>query len=949
MPLDPTLELQSIRIQIHKRSYNITNIYIPPTDSTPPGYTPQLEHLNTFNNSLILGDFNAHDPTWLTTQQTDTRADTITTQLDTHIILNDPHTPTRKPFNIHTQPTSPDISFATPDITLRSSWNTLQELSSDHIPILITYRLHAPLNTHKQRHTYTNYKKAQWNEFTASVDNQLEHFDLNTFSSIDAATKHITDIITTANKHFIPTGNIRHYNPTFTPNIKHMIQIRKHLRSLTPTQDTITRIQQLNTDIEAEIKTQQCNVWQNTLNTINFRSDANKLWRLIRGLNNKYIDQPKTHESLTHNNTILTNSQQANALNKHYSNTSRLPTRPIDRKILRRLHRTCTDQLPSPPFTPAMVTEAIRATKNTPSTGPDGISNKHLKHLGPHAIRVFTDIFNYSLQHNSIPNTWKQAKIIPILKPNKPPTEPTSYRPISLLCTPSKILERLVLNNITPHIPLSPSQHGFRSEHSTSTLLTHLTQTTLEGLNTNKPASRTIIAAIDISKAFDTVPRHLLINKILNTPIHDSFKKWLANYLSGRSGKTIYNGKSSRTRHFTDGVPQGSVLSPTLFNLYLHDLPTPTNASVNTLTYADDVTIISQHHRHETAANNLQTYIHSLENWLETNRLKVSANKSSLTLITPYNVEYNTHPNITLNNTPLPINNTPKILGVTLDRGMTFKHHINDINNKAKNRLNVMRALTHTTYGHSKEDTTTLYKQFIRPILTYAHTAWSPDTANTHIHKLQRTQNAALRIATGCTRTTPTTHLHEETRVLPLASHMDMRGTHFYTSTLSPSHPLHYIQNERRTPRNIHTTPATYYRHLYTSLPDTPLNTSLQKHIHTTFTDRALSSFPPNSILGVRPPPIDFSEVHLSRRERVTLSRLRCGHHPSLPSYNHRIGRAVSDLCEYCSADSGTISHILTQCPTLQQHRTTHHIHTLEHLWTHPQEVSAFLRDIGFT
>ena len=227
-----------------------------------------------------------------------------------------------------------------------------------------------------------------------------------------------------------------------------------------------------------------------------------------------------------------------------------------------------------------MVTEAIRATPNTSSTGPDGISNKHLKHLGPHAVRVLTDIFNHSLHNNAIPNTWKLAKIIPILKPNKPPTEPTSYRPISLLCTPSKILERLVLNNINTHIPLSNTQHGFRSQHSTSTLLTHLTQTTLEGLNANKPATRTLLATIDISKAFDTVPRHLLINKILNTPIHSAYKKWLANYLSGRRGQTYYNGKSSRTRHYTDGVPQGSVISPTLFNLYHHDLPTPTTSTI---------------------------------------------------------------------------------------------------------------------------------------------------------------------------------------------------------------------------------------------------------------------------------------------------------------------------------------------------------------------------------
>ena len=113
----------------------------------------------------------------------------------------------------------------------------------------------------------------------------------------------------------------------------------------------------------------------------------------------------------------------------------------------------------------------------------------------------------------------ESCQIIPILKPIKSPTEIVSYRPISLLCNPSKILERLVLYNITVHINLSPSQHGFRSQYSTSTLLTNLTQTIPEGLNSQKPACRSLLAAIH------TVPRHLVINKILNTHIHPNFKK----------------------------------------------------------------------------------------------------------------------------------------------------------------------------------------------------------------------------------------------------------------------------------------------------------------------------------------------------------------------------------------------------------------------------------------
>ena len=265
--------------------------------------------------------------------------------------------------------------------------------------------------------------------------------------------------------------------------------------------------------------------------------------------------------------------------------------------------------------------------------------------------------------------------------------------------------------------------------------------------------------------------------------MHINIKKWLANYLTGRHGFTEHNGKLSIAQHFANGVPQGSVISPSLFNLYMHDIPVPDQPDTHILSYADDITIFSQHTKHETAASHLQQYIHSLEQWLDTNRLKVSPTKSILTLFTPWNAEYNTQPNITLNNTPIPQSPTPTILGVTFDRGMTFGDHISRVNTRAKTRLNVLRALTHSTYGHSKEDISQIYKQYVRPIITYAHPAWHPDIADTHMRKIQTTENTALRIATGCTSSTPIHHLQHETRIIPLKQHMRMTGTQVvYTS-----------------------------------------------------------------------------------------------------------------------------------------------------------------------
>ena len=135
------------------------------------------------------------------------------------------------------------------------------------------------------------------------------------------------------------------------------------------------------------------------------------------------------------------------------------------------------------PFTHRQTHHIICNLKNSPAAGTDGISNYHLTHLGPRGIQPLTDLANYNYSHCKIADAWKHGIIITILNPNKDPTLVISYRPITLLYTASKVIERLILNLTTLNIPLSPAQHSFRPKHSTNTLLTQMTQKMLEGFN----------------------------------------------------------------------------------------------------------------------------------------------------------------------------------------------------------------------------------------------------------------------------------------------------------------------------------------------------------------------------------------------------------------------------------------------------------------------------------
>ena len=373
----------------------------------------------------------------------------------------------------------------------------------------------------------------------------------------------------------------------------------------------------------------------------------------------------------------------------------------------------------------------------------------------------------------------------------------------------------------------------------------------------------------------------------------------------------------------------------------------PQQPNVSISSYADDLTIVSMDPILATATNNLQSYLTQLENWLTTNRMTVSAQKSSITVITPFNREYNSQPNLTLNGTQIPVTPTTKILGTTYDRGMTFKPHITELTNKTRSRLNVLKALTTTTFGQQKESIINLYKQFLRPVISYASMAWSPDLANTHTEALQRVQNAALRTATGCTKSTPIAHLHAETKVLPVKDHLNMRGTQFFSAAADPQHPCHHLHHAAPTPRNIHRTPATHYSDLLSQLPPRPPRRTEKSWIHEQFVAEYLSQVPANSLLGEPPPPVADNESALPRESRVHLARLRCGHHPSLLTYQNRIDQTTDPTCRYCGSSPETVQHLLEDCQPLAPLRAAHGVRHTSHLWSRPAETIEFLRSAG--
>ena len=246
----------------------------------------------------------------------------------------------------------------------------------------------------------------------------------------------------------------------------------------------------------------------------------------------------------------------------------------------------------------------------------DGISTVMLRHLSKHAIQHLTLLFNSLLQLGYFLTLWKAAKVIPIHKQNKPPSDANSYRPISLLSSISKLLERIIASRLTTFINqnhlIPDTQFGFRKQHCTVSQLTRIVDHISHGCNLRK---HTGMALLDLEKAYDTVWITGLLYKVIVLKIPKYLLFILRSYLEGRTYTVHKNDACSTPISPPAGLPQGAVLSTTLFTLYIADIPHPPDTQL--ALYADDIAILSQSWRPETISRRLNSAMSQLLRYLQ--------------------------------------------------------------------------------------------------------------------------------------------------------------------------------------------------------------------------------------------------------------------------------------------------------------------------------------------
>jgi hypothetical protein len=403
-------------------------------------------------------------------------------------------------------------------------------------------------------------------------------------------------------------------------------------------------------------------------------------------------------------------------------------------------------------FTPVTETEVVRLLKSMPSKSSPlyFIPTSLVKSCSGTFAGIIARLANLSFSHSTFPQKFKTAQVTPLLKKRGlDASEPSSFRPISNLNTISKVLERLVLARIIPHVFASPRfdavQSAYRRCHSTETALLKITDDIFAGFDDRKS---TILVALDQSAAFDCIDHDTLFRRLQHTfGVTGEALEWLRSYLESRSTFVRWKQSSSDIFPLHCGVPQGSALGPLLFSLYIAPLSSVINSfGVNHHQYADDAQIYIAVQKMEASCKvaQLENCIASVHSWLQQNGLQLNPDKSEVIQFTTCRGKDRVDDVVSLRVSDAAVqpSDVIKSLGVTLDRKLTFDQHVAAV---CKTSYFHIRALRHVRESLPEDIARTVACSIVGSRLDYCNSLYA-GMSKQNFNKLQRVQNTLARV-----------------------------------------------------------------------------------------------------------------------------------------------------------------------------------------------------------
>ena len=530
----------------------------------------------------------------------------------------------------------------------------------------------------------------------------------------------------------IPTKLVTNQNktPWLTPKIKRLHRRKQRAFNRARKRrsfDNLERFRQLRKDTHMETK----HAYGRYVKEYCLESKKN-FWSFIKNLKRDSAGIPALKKDGL---LISENRKKAEVLNDQF----RSVFTKEDMKSFPSSTKPCTPDIHSFKVTTAGIEKPLKNLNPNKAAGIDAIPPRILKENAHDLAPILAKIFQASLDTGKLPSDWKNANVSPIFKKGDK-TKASNYRPVSLTSVCCKVLEHVLHSQIMKHLDkyhvLTDQQHGFRKGHSCET---QLIQTIHDLTSAADKRTQTDVIIMDFSKAFDTVPHNRLISKLKYYGINGKIITWISSFLKSRKQRVVVGGEHSQWVKVESGVPQGTVLGPLLFLLYINDLPENLNSTVRL--FADDCVLYNTISTPQDAAI-LQRDLETLSTWEQIWQMSFNPEKCFVLRIPASRSPIIS--NYTLGNSTLQETSSHSYLGVDISNNLKWDTHIDRISASANKTIGFIRRNLRPC---TVEARSTAYKALVRQTLEYCCSVWDPYQKG-HIKQLGMVQRRAARMVT---------------------------------------------------------------------------------------------------------------------------------------------------------------------------------------------------------
>ena len=638
---------------------------------------------------------------------------------------------------------------------------------SDHLPVFCI----TPIQTNKSKQTFITKRIFSDRNKTKFTDllNSVNWDPCYAQTDCQAAfTTFYNTYKTCFDQCFPPTKiklGYRNKKPWLTEELKEMIKTKnklycKYIKSKTPHDQLI--YSKFKSRLRSILRRAERSHYDDLFSR--HKTNLRKSWDIIKDVINK-----KQHNNNTHYTLEIDGNETSDPLlvsesfNNYFVNVG-----PSLAKAIPQSDTDPTSFIQHPnlytmfanPTNETEIRNIIRELKNC-APGPDGIPSVILKESSDFFIQILTHIINLSLSQGVFPNELKIAEIKPLFK-NGNKLLINNYRPISLLPSFSKIFEKCMSSRlvdfISKHNILYKYQFGFRAKHSTNMALNLLVDKITTSFDENKIL---IGVALDFRKAFDTIDFAILMSKLHKYGIRGKVYSWFSSYLNGRSQFVGLNDVKSPPLSVQCGVPQGSILGPLLFLLYINDLPYSSN--LLPIIFADDTNVFYSGSNFTECVHRINTEMTSLLKWIQSNKLSLNVEKTQYIIFSKRRLQTD-QLTVSINGEIIKRVDSFRFLGIIIDDRLSWRQHIAHIRRKVSKSIGILRSARSLL---NKNTLVTLYYAFVYPYFNYCIDVWGHCNEQ-DFQSLFKTQKRIIRYINFSKRNAHTDQLFKSLDILPL-------------------------------------------------------------------------------------------------------------------------------------------------------------------------------------